>query len=108
MTKHSSFLKFALLGLVCLAASPALAESPVATTTFNCAKHTSIAATFYAHKVDLKLSDGRSMTLPQVVSGSGARYANSDESFVFWNKGNMVTVTESPDPKAAAICIAAN
>jgi hypothetical protein len=45
-------------------------------------------ATFYADKVELMLSDGRSLSLPQVMSASGARYANKDESFVFWNKGN--------------------
>jgi membrane-bound inhibitor of C-type lysozyme len=43
----------------------------------------------------LDLSDGRSMTLPQVISASGARYANADESFVFWNKGATAFVTES-------------
>lgn len=32
--------------------------------------------------------DGVPYELPQVISASGARYANSDESFVFWNNGN--------------------
>ena len=94
MTRRSGVSKLALLGIAYLIASPALAETPVATATFKCAKAKSIAATFYADKVDLKLSDGRSMTLPQVISGSGARYANADESFVFWNKGNTAFVTE--------------
>ena len=44
--------------------------------------------------MDLKLSDGRSLSLPQVLSGSGARYANKDESFVFWNKGDTAFITE--------------
>ena len=35
----------------------------------------------------------------QVISGSGARYANADESFVFWNKGNTAFVTEGLDEK---------
>ncbi len=34
------------------------------------------------------------MSLPQVLSGSGARYANFDESFVFWNKGDTAFITE--------------
>ncbi|MEI7480174.1 MAG: DUF333 domain-containing protein [bacterium] len=34
------------------------------------------------------------MTLPQVISASGARYANTDESFVFWNKGDTAFVNE--------------
>lgn len=80
-----------------LLAAPAFAEDPIATAKFDCADSKSIEATFYADKVDLKLSDGRSMTLPQVMSGSGARYANADESFVFWNKGDTAFVTEGSD-----------
>ena len=34
------------------------------------------------------------MTLPQAISASGARYANSDESFVFWNKGDTAFIQE--------------
>lgn len=45
-------------------------------------------------KSSSRLSDGRSLSLPQVMSGSGARYANKDESFVFWNKGNTAFITE--------------
>jgi membrane-bound inhibitor of C-type lysozyme len=73
---------------------PARAETLVATATFNCKDGKSIAAMFYADKVELKLSDGRSLTLPQAMSASGARYANRDESVVFWNKGNTAFITE--------------
>jgi membrane-bound inhibitor of C-type lysozyme len=45
--------------------------------------------------VDLSLSDGRQMTLPQTISGSGIRYANGDESFVFFSKGNGALVLEN-------------
>ena len=75
----------------------ALAETPIASATFKCKEGKSIDATFYTDKVDLKLSDGRTMDLPQVISGSGARYANKDESFVFWNKGDTAFVTEGKD-----------
>ncbi|MEZ5874962.1 MAG: MliC family protein [Hyphomicrobiales bacterium] len=75
------------------------AETPVATAVFKCADGKSIDATFYADKVDLKLSDGRSMSVPQAMSASGARYANEDETFVFWNKGNTAFVTEGADQK---------
>jgi membrane-bound inhibitor of C-type lysozyme len=54
----------------------------------------SIEATFYANSVDLKLSDGRSLKVPQAMSASGARYANKDEIFLFWNKGDTAFVTE--------------
>ncbi|HTY39845.1 MAG TPA: MliC family protein [Candidatus Paceibacterota bacterium] len=62
---------------------------------FVCGGGNSIHATFYAaNRVTLQLSDGRMMTLPQVRSADGARYANSDESFVFWNKGNTAFFQE--------------
>jgi membrane-bound inhibitor of C-type lysozyme len=44
--------------------------------------------------VKLSLSDGRNLTLLQVMSASGARYANADESFVFWDKGNTAFIEE--------------
>lgn len=64
---------------------------------FACAESKSIDATFVngaASSVTLTLSDGRKLSLPQARSGSGARYANADESFVFWNKGNTAFVDE--------------
>jgi membrane-bound inhibitor of C-type lysozyme len=44
--------------------------------------------------VTLTLSDGRHLILPQALSGSGARYANPDESVVFWNKGRTAFINE--------------
>lgn len=71
----------------------------MATATFKCQGGKSIEATFYASSVSLTLSDGRSLTVPQAMSGSGARYANKDETFVFWNKGDTAFVTEGDDGK---------
>jgi putative hemolysin len=45
--------------------------------------------------VSLALSDGRKLSLPQAISASGARYATSDESIVFWNKGNTAFIEEN-------------
>ncbi len=43
----------------------------------------------YSDADSVKLDvDGRRYTLPHVVSADGAKYANTDESIVFWNKGN--------------------
>ncbi|HXV73425.1 MAG TPA: MliC family protein, partial [Sphingomonadales bacterium] len=75
------------------------AETPVVTAVFKCDDGKSIDATFYANAVDLKLSDGRTMKVPQAMSASGARYANKDETFVFWNKGDTAFVTEGKDAK---------
>jgi len=77
----------------------ALAEDPVGAAVFNCKDGKSIDATFYADRVDLTLSDGRSLNLPQTMSGSGIRYANADETFVFWSKGDTAFITEGSDDK---------
>jgi membrane-bound inhibitor of C-type lysozyme len=63
--------------------------------TFNCADNKIINAEFYKNKVQIKINDGRSRFLPQTISASGARYANTDESFVFWNKGDTAFVEEN-------------
>ena len=68
------------------------------TVLFVCDNNVQITATFYIKDdkfVDLKISDGRNMSVPRAMSGSGARYANADESFVFWNKGDTAFVEEN-------------
>jgi membrane-bound inhibitor of C-type lysozyme len=71
-----------------------LSNTIVNSVTFSCDANKSIKAVFYKDRVIISLSDGRNMSLPQVLSGSGARYANFDESFVFWNKGDTAFVDE--------------
>jgi membrane-bound inhibitor of C-type lysozyme len=68
------------------------------TANFICSDSKSVQATFYNQApshVSLVLSDGRSLELLQAMSASGARYANTDESFVFWNKGDSAFIEES-------------
>ena len=77
----------------------ASAEEPAGAAVFKCEGGKTIDATFFGDRVELKLSDGRSMTLPQTMSGSGIRYANGDETFVFWSKGDTAFVTEGSDNK---------
>lgn len=67
---------------------------PISMATFSCDQGKTIKATFYSNKVDIILSDGRKLSVPQALSGSGARYANADETFVFWNKGNTAFIEE--------------
>jgi membrane-bound inhibitor of C-type lysozyme len=69
--------------------------SIITSVTFSCAGNKTIQALFFADKAELTLSDGRHMLLLQAISASGARYANTDESFVFWNKGNTAFIEES-------------
>ena len=67
------------------------------TVIFKCDSSKTITAVFYIGDdkfVDLDLSDGRKLSIPRAISGSGARYAKADESFVFWNKGDTAFITE--------------
>lgn len=66
----------------------------VATAKYFCDNDKNISAIFRERSVSLLLSDGRTMTLPQAISASGARYANADESFIFWNKGDTAFIQE--------------
>ncbi len=97
MTMMNKAMSLAGLGIAGLLVFPAFAEEPIATATFVCEADKSIVAKFYPDEVALTLKDGRSLALPQVISGSGARYANADESIVFWNKGNTAFLTEGSD-----------
>lgn len=72
--------------MVARAPNPAAAAMPTvnAVVPFQCDDFAFIAR-FGADKVDIALP-GRAVTLPQVISGSGARY--SDGNTTFWNKGD--------------------
>lgn len=53
----------------------------------------------------LILSDGRTLELPQTISADGARYANADEAFVFWSKGNGALVLENNEEAEYIGCV---
>lgn len=74
------------------------------TTTHYFCEEGTIDATFSKDKVDLVLSDGRSVTLPQTVSGSGIRYEK--DSIVFIGKGDDAFLTEN-DKTTFTNCVAA-
>lgn len=107
-----------LLGILCVIAILALvsyihntapvapvpiATSTVATTTtansitaiFDCNNKKTVTAIFTTNHVELDLSDGRHVSLAQSISADGGRYATSNDSFVFWNKGNTAFITEN-------------
>src|SRR3990167_5911453 len=62
---------------------------------FTCSGGKSIQATFAGDNVSLVLSDGRKLSLPHALSADGARYANTNESFVFWNVVNTAFIEEN-------------
>ncbi len=71
--------------------------SPISSVVFKCSNNKSIQADFYKNFAYIKTDQLGSIYLQQTISASGARYANDDESIVFWNKGNTAFITES-DP----------
>lgn len=62
---------------------------------FECKDGKAIIALYSDGQVELMLSDGRNLILHHAVSASGARYANEDESIVFWNKGTSAFIEEN-------------
>jgi membrane-bound inhibitor of C-type lysozyme len=104
--RGAAILGYAVFALGGLSAGAA-AERAVSNASYACKDGKTVRAVYYADRVDLALSDGRSMSLPQTMSGSGIRYANSDESFVFWSKGDTAFATEGdPNTPTYADCVA--
>jgi membrane-bound inhibitor of C-type lysozyme len=91
----------AAIAIVGLSANQCTNEQPK----FSCHGGKTVSATFYSNSVELKLSDGRSLNMP--LSGSRARYANSDETFVFWNKGDTAFITEGNGKETYSGCVVA-
>lgn len=80
-----------------VAPSPETTQSlgeTIAEATYACDGGKVIDARYMDKAVEIKLSDARSFTLEQTISGSGVRYANEGEAIVFWNKGNTAFVEE--------------
>jgi membrane-bound inhibitor of C-type lysozyme len=59
---------------------------------FVCDENKSIHAVFYERGVRVGFPKEPELFLLQTISASGARYANVDESLVFWNKGDEVLI----------------
>lgn len=73
---------------------------------FNCDGGKTVSAQFYKNFVHLEFGWQKTLYLPQTISADGGRYANSDESVVFWNKGNTAFVSEgNPDNITYKNCV---
>jgi membrane-bound inhibitor of C-type lysozyme len=68
--------------------------APINGANFVCDNNKSVYADFYKNFVHLEFGWQKTLYLPQTISASGARYANADESIVFWNKGDTAFITE--------------
>ena len=83
-----------------------LGES-IAKAKFACAGNKTIESVFYKNFVQIETNSLGALYLPQTISASGARYANADESVVFWNKGNTAFITEGdPNNPTYKDCVA--
>jgi len=96
--------------------------TPIASASFLCSGGKTIAAAFYegsstpsispdepptpGGSAIVTLSDGRVIRLAQTVSADGGRYANADESFVFWTKGNGALVLTHGAESEFTQCVA--
>ena len=86
----------------------------LATVSYACEGNSTITAAYYEGEsvpatvvgqpptpggsVDLLLSGGRTAKLPQTISADGGRYANANETIVFWNKGKGALFTDTNVP----------
>ncbi|MFZ5779281.1 MAG: MliC family protein [Pseudomonadota bacterium] len=100
------------LAVLTLASGAVLGQTApaVATVGYACAHGKSLSAQYFqgpsrtaadgrpipGGRVVLTLDDGRRLTLPQTLSGSGIRYANADETVVFWSRGDTAFIEEGP------------
>jgi putative lipoprotein len=84
MKKQSGFVVFPIVVIGMLASGDAFAQA-AKTFVYDCDGGLQVAAYFDRKAAYLQL-DGKSLRLPQRLSGSGARYAKSGVSF--WIKGN--------------------
>ncbi len=91
----------AVAGLIVAGARVALAASA----TYECSDGTTLSAGFAAAshatgKVDMRCSNGRLLTLPQVVSADGGRYGAGDVEF--WIKGKGATLTRGGNAQSCS------
>ena len=79
---------------------------PIAKAKFTCADSKTIESIFYKNIARIETDSMGVVYLPQTISASGARYANKDESIVFWNKGNTAFITEgNPNSPTYKDCV---
>lgn len=96
-------------------------QRPIATVSYACNDGKALIAAYFTGSstpargdqppipggsVAVALSDGRGLKLAQTLSADGMRYANEDESFVFWSKGNGALVLENNEQKTYIGCVA--
>ncbi|MEB3161017.1 MAG: MliC family protein [Synechocystis sp.] len=89
------------LALMGLSLSPVVQAQTAPTQTYQCSPSEKIVVKTVAgsqpQTLEVTLPDGRTVTLPQDQSASGAKYSNG--SVTFWSKGNTALVEEGGELK---------
>jgi membrane-bound inhibitor of C-type lysozyme len=101
--------------------APTVVSQPINIVQYSCDGGKSITAQYYegtttppsapaeppipGGSVALTFENGNNMKLHQTISADGVRYANADESFVFWSKGQGAIVLENGAEKSYTNCI---
>lgn len=70
-----------------------IAPAPIVASYLSETDDSQVQATFADETVTFSHESTGQVVLPQVISASGARYANADESIIFWEKGGEATIT---------------
>lgn len=90
-----AYIQFIIIG--CASDKDALKVIKNIVVTYNCERGEKIKAEYYSlsdnslHFVKIIMPDGKEYTLPQVISGSGARYTDERE-VEWWIKGDSVMI----------------
>ena len=78
------------------AVAPATDTSTMTSTvSYSCDAGKTIAAVYTTNAASLTLSDGRTLSLTQAVSGSGVRYTDAADTIEFRNEGSNAFLTEN-------------
>ncbi|MFZ2804167.1 MAG: MliC family protein [Patescibacteria group bacterium] len=79
-------------------AFPTSTSPVIANANYSCDGSKTISAVYSSGTVQLTLSDGRQLTMPQTVSGSGIRYEQGQgtpQDIIFWSEGPNAFLSEN-------------
>ena len=91
-----------IIGVIAAVVHSNRAAAPVTNTStmtssvsYSCDANKTIAAVYTTGMANLTLSDGRTLSLAQAVSGSGVRYTDAADTIEFRNEGSNAFLTEN-------------
>lgn len=85
--------------------APGGMETPSASLFYACNDNKTVEAEIFDTHAKVGLSDGRNLDLAKKTTTDGDRYANADESIVFWRKTNGALILENNQEKSFIGCV---